>query len=321
MPVINPASPPTASEPFKVSPSSLALFQACPRKFKYRYVFGIEGKQEPDDKLKFGTAFHAALEHNANKPVATWSVRAACAGLDADLGALVAGAVAAYGTYWAKSLRYDAVELRLETELRNHRLALVTIVDGLVETEAGEFAVVDYKTTESDIRPGAWFWEKLVLDRQVSSYLWAARVHGKPVAFALWDAIKRPNLKRRDVDIPAEHYVKSGKWGSAGDVKPGTGIPAESPADFAKRVRDTMLAEPETYFQRAPVYRLDDELDGAITEIEAIGAQVLAAWDAGAWPRSPANCFSYGRKCEYFDLCAGAAQPTDDTLYQIRKIR
>lgn len=321
MPTINPAPPPTAAEPFKSSPSSLALFQACPRKFKHRYVMGIDGRQEPDDKLKFGTATHTALELNANLPVAAWSVRRACGDLDADLGALVAGTVAAYGTYWAGSLRYHAVELRLETELRNPRLALVTILDGLAETDGGEIAVVDHKTTESDIRPGSWFWEKLQLDRQAGSYIWAARVHGKRPAYAIWDAIKRPNLRRRDVAIPAEHYVKSGKWGKAGDVKPGTGLEPESPAEFAKRVKETILAEPAVYFQRAPVYRLDDELDSNLDEIEAIGTQILAAWDRDEFPRNPQGCFSYGRKCEYFDLCTGAAQPTDDTLYQVRKTR
>lgn len=315
------AEPPTTAEPYKASNSSIALFQSCQKKFYYRYILGIEGKQFPDDKLQFGSAVHKALELNANKRVADWSVRAACEGLDADLSALVAGTVAAYSVYWAKSLRYQCVESKFETELRNSRLTLVTIVDGLAETDSGELAVVDHKTTESDIRPGAWFWERLQLDRQVSAYVWASRVHGKPVEYALWDAIKRPNLRRRSEAIPAERYVKSGKWGRAGDVKPGTGLEAESPAEFAKRVTDTILAEPEAYFQRAPVQRLDGELDGALDEIEAIGAQILACWDLDSWPRNPQGCFSYGKRCEYFEACTGAANPADETLYQLRKSR
>lgn len=317
---LNVTPPPTVQQPFKASPSSLALFQACPRKFYHRYCNGIESKAEPDDNLKFGTAVHAALEHNANKPVATWSVREALAGLDADLSSLAAGTIAAYGVHWAGSLRYAAVELKLETELRNSRLTLVTILDGVAETEAGERVVVDHKTT-TRIEPGSWFWEKLALDRQATTYLWASRIHGYGTEHALWDAIRRPSHKRRTEATPAEFYTRRGKWGAAGDTKPGTGIPAESPGQFATRVRDSLLAEPAAYFQRGPVYRRSDELDAGMAEVDAIGAQILDCFDRDEWPTNPQGCFSYGRRCEYFDICAGAASPTDSTLYQLRKAR
>jgi hypothetical protein len=304
-----------------LSPSSLRLFQSCPRKTKYRYYYSIEGKQPPDDKLKFGTAIHKAIEVNVNKPVPDWSVREAAAGLDVDLSCLVAGTAAAYAVHWDGTLQYRAAELRLETELRNDRLTYLTILDGLAETDGGDLVVVDHKSTESDIRPGSWFWEKLQLDIQASSYVWAARANGHDVQHALWDGIKRPKFVRRTEAIAPEHYVKSGKWGKAGDLKPGTGLPVETPAEFAKRTRDTMLAEPDVYFQRAPVMRLQDELDAAMAEVELIGEQLLRAWDRSEWPRNPGACFSYGAKCEYFDLCTGNAQPTDETLYQLKTRR
>lgn len=317
---INLTPPPTVQEPFKASPSSLALFQACNRKFYFRYIAGIEGRQEPDDNLKFGTAFHAAIEHNANRPVTAWRMGEALKGLDADLAALVSGTVSAYGVVWAGSLRYHAMELKLETELRDPRLTLVTILDGVAEDDSGTRVVVDHKTT-TKMEPGSWFWEKLALNRQVTTYLWAARHHGYGTEHALWDAVKRPSLGRRHEPIAPEYYVRAGKWGKAGDTKPGTGLPAESPADYARRVRDTLLESPATYFQRAPVYRREDELDAGMAEVDAIGAQILVCWDTDSWPTNPASCFSYGRKCEFFDACAGAASPADETLYQIRSSR
>jgi hypothetical protein len=301
-----------------LSPSSVKLFQACQRKTQLRYYYGIEGRREPDDKLKFGTAIHKAIELNANKPVPSWSVREAAVGLDHDLSCQLAGAAAAYAVHWDGTLHYRATELRLETELRNDRLRYLTILDGLAETEGGELVVVDHKSTESDIRAGSWFWEKLQLDTQASSYIWAARANGHDVQHALWDAIKRPTFRRRDEAIPAEHYVKAGKWGKAGDLKPGTGVPAEPVAEYAKRIRDTMLAEPDVYFQRAPVIRLQDELDAAMAEVEMVGEQLLRAWDRNEWPRNPQACFSYGQRCEYWELCTGSAAPTDETLYQLR---
>ena len=58
---IDPRNPPTEADPFKLSPSSVRLYQSCPRKFAYRYHYGIEGKLEPADKLKFGTAVHRVI--------------------------------------------------------------------------------------------------------------------------------------------------------------------------------------------------------------------------------------------------------------------
>lgn len=311
--------PPTASEPFNLSPSSIRLFQSCPRKFFHRYCNNVEALAEHDDSLRFGTAIHRAIEINVNKPATAWSVAEAVAGLDADLGALVAGTAAAYAVHWAGALVYRAAELELVTELRNPRIVLLTVLDGLAETEAGELVVVDHKSSSGDVRPGSWFYEKLSLDLQVSAYTWAARQNGYAVTEALWDVIAKPKLRRRDVAIPAEHYVKSGKWGKAGDVKPGTGLDEEKPAEFAKRVRDTLLAAPADYFQRAPVVRMDHELEEAVCELEQVGEQVLAAWDKSAWPRNTGSCMAFGRKCEFFEVCTGATSIADSTLFRIRK--
>jgi hypothetical protein len=299
--------------------SSLRTWQACPRKFLYSYGYSIEGKQEPDERLQFGTAVHRALELNVNKPVADWRVGEAVKGLGTNLGAVVAGTVSAYARYWEGSLHYRGAEVRLEAELRNPRLTLLGIVDGIAETPRGDLIFLDHKTSESDIRPGSWFFEKLTLDMQASAYTWLARACGYEVVRGEWDAIKRPKFARRETAIEPEYYVKSGKWGAAGDLKPGTGLPAEEPGEFAKRIQDAILEEPATYFQRAPVVRMDDELEAAMDDIEALGEQVLTAWDKNEWPKNPANCFSYGRRCEFWELCSGAALPNDETLYQIKK--
>lgn len=304
-----------------MSPSSSRLFQTCARKFSYRYRYGIEGKRQPSDKLRFGSAFAKTLELNAGRPVADWSVREAAAGLEPDLSAQLAGATAAYAIHWDGTVTYRATELKLETELRNPRLTYTTILDGLVEDDAGRLVVIDQKTTESDIRPGSWFWEKLQLDVQVSSYIWAARKHGHAVEHAVWDAVKRPTFRRRAESVPPEYYARSGKWGDAGSLKPGTGVPEETLPEYARRVRDTMLGAPDVYFQRAPVVRLDDELDAAIEDVEQVGKQILNAWDTDEFPRNSGACFQYGEKCEFWDLCTGSAQPTDDQLYQIRRKR
>jgi hypothetical protein len=313
--------PPSPAEPLNLSVSAIRVFQACPRKYEYKYCYSIEGKEPPDEKQAFGTAFHKAIELNIAKPPSDWSVAEATLGLDIDQGALVAGTVAAYGLYWGGELTYRAAELELTAGLRNPRIRLLAIVDGLAENSAGRTVLVEHKTTESDLRPGGWYWEKLVLDQQASAYLWAAAQNGIHPDEVVWDAIKRPKLERRVMAIPPEYYARAGKYGKAGDVKPGTGLPAETPTEFACRVRDTIMQAPSVYFQRAPVVRMQDEIEAAVTDMEAIGEQILASWDRRRFPRNPSSCLAYGRKCEYWNVCAGGTTLADDTLFQVRTKR
>lgn len=316
---INSLPPPTTERPLVLSVSGMRTFQSCPRRFRYRYVDGIESKETQGYEAEFGTRLHAVLEHNHAKPVASWSVREALTGVDADLGSLVAGTAAAYGIYWEGSLAYTHKEYPLRAELRNPRAVLFAIVDGIARDARDELVVVDHKSSGRDISPGAWFWERLQVNQQASAYIWAARRNGFPVSHGIWDAVKRPGLKRRLQAIDPEYYSRSGKWGKAGDLKPGTGIPAESPADFATRVKGTILAAPADYFQRAPVVRLEAELEAAIENIEQVAGQILHAWDRNEWPQTDGACgHSPQYRCPYWEICAGAAQPTDEHLYKLR---
>jgi hypothetical protein len=242
-------------------------------------------------------------------------------GLDRDLGALVAGSTAAYAVHWAGTLSYQSTELELSTPLRNPRVTLTTVLDGIAHDAAGRLVVVEHKTTQSDMSPGSFYWERLQLNRQASAYLFAARSNGYQVEHVEWDVIKKPALRRTVEAIAPEHYTRSGKWGQAGDLKPGTGIPVETVGAFAARVRDRMLSEPATYFQRAPVVRLDDELRDAVADIEALGEQVLHAFDTSAWPQNPDSCMAFGERCEYLPICCGSASVSDPELYQIKKRR
>ncbi len=312
---------PTSSSPLTLRQSSLSVFQRCPREFKHRFVDGIEAKlQLSDEKLEFGTTFAKILELNALKPVAAWEMAGALRGLDTELAARLAGATTAYATYWGGSLKYRATELQLVTPLPGvPEVALRTTLDGLVEDETGDLAVVDQKTTSSDITPGSWFWEKLQIALQPGIYLWAARANGHPVTHAIWDAVKRPTSPRRTTAIEPEYYKVSGKWGAKGTLKPGTGVPAETVPEYAARIKETMLAEPAKWFQRAPVVRMEDETAACVADVEQSCRQVLYAIGRSEYPRNTNSCFTFGRRCEYWSICVGETTARDDTLYQIRK--
>ena len=77
----------------------------------------------------------------------------------------------------------------------------------------------------------------------------------------------------------------------------------------------TVSAEPEKYFQRGEVVRLDGELDEHRFDTWQIAKEIHEYRRAGRWPRNPDACVRYGRTCPFFDVCTGAASLEDQTRF------
>lgn len=110
----------------------------------------------------------------------------------------------------------------------------------------------------------------------------------------------------------------------------------EDPGDFRVRVAEELIDDPNAYFRMAAVTRNDDQIaelreDLRITSGE-IGALIALAQrdtegpaDVRArrcFPRNTSACTSiHGRRCDFLDVCSGAVDPWESTLYQIRRAR
>ena len=153
--------------------------------------------------------------------------------------------------------------------------------------------VREIKTTSESIEPGGHYWRRLILDPQGSLYLRAAKSTGRDVIGLSWDVLRRPAHR------PSEKKQ-------------------ESPQAFQDRVLDAIRAEPEKYYQRGNVVRLDADLREADRDVWLTAIQIREARRLNAWTRNPDACMQYGRVCDYMATCCGEAEITDPTLYQVR---
>lgn len=259
-----------------VSHSELACYRACPRKHHYAYRERL-APLVPAEALTKGTDVHKALS-------ASWlsNGRATLLTPDVVTSALVAG----YRQYYSPIVPANATNLRTSVAFRVEleTCILVGECDAVYTDVAGRTVVVEHKTTSSGIEPGSSYWaEKVVSNPQVAAYLLAF-----PGAFVLWDALRKPAFRKLREGKPNE----------------------ETDDGFYWRTLDAISKEPERYYQRANIFRTPEELDEARQDIETWANR--AKYELRTTPRNPDSCFSFGRRCEYFDLCWHGVAPDED---------
>ena len=156
---------------------------------------------------------------------------------------------------------------------------------GTLDAVAGD-AIVEHKTTSQDITPGSMYWRQVVTtDVQVSMYRAAF-----PGATILYDVIRKPALRPLRAGKPNE----------------------ESAEEFVARCIAAMAEEPEKYFQRATVVRLESEDEAFARDVVSVDRLRRGS----EHPRSAGNCFAYGSRCGYFDVCWGSASLSDDSVFR-----
>ena len=93
----------------------------------------------------------------------------------------------------------------------------------------------------------------------------------------------------------------------------------ETPKEFAERLRDDIAKNPEKYFQRGLVMRLEQELVDAARDAWELGKQIRESQLEQRWPRNPEACETYGSFCSYWDVCTGATTIDDPMRFRDAK--
>lgn len=250
-----------------ISHSELACFRRCTREHHYRYRLRVE-PLIPAESLVRGRRQHQAL-------ASWWSSDGVAYDLDGMSPADRALFRGYSLTYQQPHLANVRVNVPFRVEL-SHGLHVVGELDAMGVGESGA-VIVEHKTTGSDIRPGSAYWREVVHTApQASTYLLAF-----PGATVLWDALHKPQLRKLRAGKPNE----------------------ETDAEFEARCLTSIAEEPERYYQRTTVVRLEEELKGHRFEMIA-WSQMISQWDSkrGA-PRNPDACWHFGRPCDFFGVC------------------
>lgn len=251
---------------------------------------------------------------------------------------LIAGYIWRYKTAPLKIARTPdgkpAVELEFKFSLINPRTGrasrtfwLAGKIDAIVILPDGRLAVWECKTTSDDIGPDSDFWLQLRADPQISLYTIAARTLGFNVACVIYDVARKPAIRPRQIPqldsdgkkivldedglrVRRVNILKSGKPGKSHDEPIQSGSSAkgwvlqtktESPTEYGIRLLADITEQPDRYYARREVPRLDDELQEFAAELWQRGKELRERQRAGRWFRTVSK-WTCGN-CDYKHLC------------------
>lgn len=209
--------------------------------------------------------------------------------------------------------------------------AIAEVVPGHPSRAPGIY-VVERKTTSDDIGLGSDYWRQLRLDAQVSTYFEGAASIGYNVVGCIYDVIRKPSIRPSQVPIRDEDGVKivldsSGarvrtkdgkKWRETGDSELGYVLQTrpETPEEYRSRLREDIASNPDRYYQRGTVPRLEGELLDAGFDTWQQARLIREGELAERHPRNSDACRRWSRMCDFFDVCTNAASLDDPTRFR-----
>ena len=313
--------------------SAMACARRCLRQYFYRYEIALRSRREAT-ALRLGAAVHLGLELWSKGATPEAAMLAATDGYATcppwaepyewqtereTVANLLAGYFWRYGN---DTLEYVEIEKPWSMPLVNpatgresRTYQLAGKRDGLVRVPDARLFVLERKTTGEEIGPDSEYWLRLRCDQQISLYTLSALHEGHDVSGVLYDVIRKPTIRPRQIPLLDEAGLKmvvdeaTGERMFNKDGKPrqsaGPGMKLatrqETPEEFGARLLADIEERPDYYFQRREVPRLEDDLQAFRLECWQ-QAQLLSdcrRW--GRWFRNVGrNTCSF---CEYSRLC------------------
>ncbi len=316
--------------------SSMTMFRRCPREYQFAYVIRRRSKNKAE-ALRFGSFFHAGL--NAWWRTDGSAVDKLTAGLTAmqdranqpgegDAFELVKAEelLLGYTARWGHSdLKTLAVELQFRLPLSTgYDLggAIDAIAQSKMQVSRGEPSVhnVEHKTTSQDISSGAPYWSHVhALDTQVSTYMHAARELGYAPRDTIYDAIRKPSiLPLKATPEESKKYTKPTRAEPVPRLYANMRETDETPDEYRGRLRTDIASNPDRYFQRQTIVRLEADDSAHADDTTHTAEMIRFAESRNAWPRTPGACLRYGRMCDYHDVCSGNAS-IDDSRFETKE--
>jgi hypothetical protein len=310
--------------------SRMSSAKSCLKKHWLEYELGLRPAREKQP-LRMGTAVHEGLDLLAQGKTPGEAADAVQA-LYAELpkwavepdqvedwlveGETCATLVYAYAWYWKESLVAEIVateqafELPLvnpETGAASRNWAMAGKIDKIARLHDGRLAIIEHKTTGESIDPESDYWKRLRLDQQISLYIIAARKLGHDVATVLYDVIRKPCIRPKKVE-----KADKAKWPIYYDKDcshMGDCPERENSEMYGARFLADISDRPEFYFARKEIPRTESDIVEFTQELWQQQKLLSECRRTGCWFRNTNACI-HPYKCDYFQLCCDAIDPT-----------
>jgi hypothetical protein len=318
-----------------ITNSELTVHRRCPREHHYAYVQGYR-PVEKAGALAFGSRWHVGMEtwwRGDDLDAVVLAATAECADPyeSATLRALLTGYEARWRPEHDQS-RVVAVEVEFRmplSDLDSGEISAAACIGGKIDVLLAD-GIVEHKTTSDDISAGSAYWRVLSLNTQVSTYYAGARALGVEPRSCTYDVVKKPTIKPLRIPLLDEAGMRvvldsdgdrvltkdAKKWRETGDSKLGYVLQTrdEAPEEYCARLLDDIMSDPDKYYQRGEVVRLDEEEREAARDMWSHSESVLSGTTR---PRNPDACRRYGSLCPYFEVCTGEASLDDAGRFRL----
>ena len=187
--------------------------------------------------------------------------------------------------------------------------------DGII-ANGSKRMLLEHKTTSQDLLDlSSPYWRRLAIDSQVSSHLLAHWQCGERLDGSLYDVIRKPTIRPKAIPAGSESKPLGTQWELQNQFSYfGTQVTDDKNVFFSKqetpelygiRLAIHIRAEPEKYFRRIQVPRLDSEIAEYADELWSIATEIREARRTGNWYRNSSACCQYNTACEYLGVCSG----------------
>ncbi len=320
-----------------ITNSELGTRKRCAREHYYAYQCGYRTLEDVDE-LRFGTWWHRGMEFWWDGRGVDMAVEQAIIACKdpydvARLRALLRG----YDARWRDETDFDDV-VGVEVEFRAPVINPETGAPSRTFILGGKLDVIrrrkftEHKTTSDDIGFGSIYWRVLTLNSQVSTYYAGAKSRGHEVDGCEYDVVKKPTIRPSQIALLDANKIKivldangkrvrtkdGKKWRQTSDSEFGYVLQTrvETPDEFESRLMSDITENPDKYYQRGEVVRLEAEEREAALDVWQLTRAMREDELAGRHPRNSDSCRRYGRLCSYFDVCTGVASLEDTTRFQ-----
>jgi hypothetical protein len=158
---------------------------------------------------------------------------------------------------------------------------------------------VTHNTSGEDVSAGSTYRERLILNGQVTQYMWGAETLGWEADVFIFDVLSKP--LHRPYGVTKSRHV------------------AETPQEYRSRILEAMKLEPGAYFARIEITRNEAERGEYVRRIHDDAALMDHVRNATLNTPNEHGCFVGKSPCEFWPVCSGVASVDDPTLYQVTK--